>query len=89
MKRILVNSPNINFCKGGVAHYYRTLELNKFDNIDYFFYNIDSDLIILKLLNNIVKYFIFVFKILKYDTIHLNPSFNNNSFYLRFFSANT
>lgn len=80
-KRILINVPNL-LVKGGVTNYFNALRLPEYGNIDYFYVNRQQEggwwskgtfLFLL--------YLKFLWKVRKYDLIHLNVSFNFKSYY--------
>lgn len=78
--------------KGGVANFYRCLELNSEPNIDYFCINtvstpsetnltlLDRALIIIKVCYLPVIYLKFIFTAPRYQLIHINPSLRSKSF---------
>jgi glycosyltransferase involved in cell wall biosynthesis len=79
--KILVNTPNVNLI-GGVSQIYKVLKLDELDSVDYFeIISNANEAKINKLIRLSFKYILFIFKVGKYDIIHLNPSFLKNSFY--------
>src|SRR5688572_26349369 len=86
MKRkssVLVLVPNFSQI-GGVSNYYRNLELNCFDGIDYFFVNSGTDSgLASKVLKSFKIYCSFLIKMAfgNYKIVHVNPSLDKKSFY--------
>ena len=79
--RILILVPNL---PGGVATYYKTLQLEKYRNITYFIVNSPKPQPRLATLWRLfINYWIFFYKIIRhrYELIHLNPSLGKRSFY--------
>lgn len=79
--RILVLTPDL-AQGGGVTNYYNALRLNEQNGIEYFFVNkCNTKSIVSKIYSAIFIYMRFIYKILKIDLIHINPSLNSKSFY--------
>lgn len=80
--KILILVPDLKL-PGGVANYYRILDLNSYPNIAYFTINSKSENIYIKRFRLIFKYFSFSYKVIvtHYNIIHLNPSLAKRSFY--------
>ena len=79
--RILLLVPTL---PGGVATYYKTLQLEKYWHITYFLVNNAKPQTRIATLGRLfINYWIFFFKIMRnhYDLIHLNPSLGKRSFY--------
>lgn len=79
MKKILILVPDLKLT-GGVANYYRFLDLKELDNIDYF--NINGGYFNNVFLRLIERYISFLLIVFKYDLVHVNPSLLRKS-YLR------
>jgi glycosyltransferase involved in cell wall biosynthesis len=80
--KILILGPDLNL-SGGVANYYRILNLSSYPNISYFRVNSKSESLYIKPFRLIFKYFAFSYKLItkSYKIIHLNPSLGKRSFY--------
>ena len=81
MKKVLVLTPDI-MGEGGVANYYRILNLQEHDHVDYFYVNsAKKQNIVFKGLGLVFKYIQFLFIVGKYDLCHLNISLDFKSYY--------
>ncbi|MEQ8857276.1 MAG: glycosyltransferase family 4 protein [Pseudomonadales bacterium] len=79
--RVLVLTPDLRL-DGGVTNYYRTLELDRLPSVDYFFVNRPFTRTRLdKLLCGLFIFGGFLWRSWRYSVIHVNPSFNPNSFF--------
>lgn len=81
--KILVLTPDLrNIC--GVSNYFNTIRLDEsMRGLDYFFVNnVNKENAFYKLKRLILNYVFFIKKLVqnKYDLVHINPSFNKNSF---------
>lgn len=81
-KKILVLVPDLNL-PGGVANYYKTLNLNSDPNITYFTINSKSNSLLFTSFRLVYNYLAFSFKLIfnSYKIIHINPSLGKRSFY--------
>lgn len=71
---------------GGVTHYYRTLQLDRLDNVDYFFVNKPGTRSRVEKTFHALGIFLqFILRVRRYSLIHVNPSLNPNSFYRDWF----
>lgn len=71
---------------GGVTHYYRTLRLDRLDNVDYFFVNRPGTRSRVEKSFHALGIFLnFIFRVRRYSLVHVNPSLNPNSFYRDWF----
>lgn len=71
---------------GGVTHYYRTLQLDRLDNVDYFFVNKPGTQSRLEKSFHALGIFLhFILRVRRYSLVHVNPSLNPNSFYRDWF----
>ena len=61
-------------CSGGVANFYKVLNLDKEKNVDYFLQNSNSKKSFIKVITFPAIFIKFFFKTLKYDNVLLNPS---------------
>lgn len=85
--KILVLTPDL--CRpGGVANYYRCIELDKEKEISYFSVNdesVDSKILWIKKIKRLVwlmkRYAVYLIHIGPYELIHINPSLGVKSFY--------
>jgi glycosyltransferase involved in cell wall biosynthesis len=78
MKKILINTPNLNQT-GGVAQYYNVMKLDEENNIKYFdIRNDEKRNVIFRLVSS---YFTFVRAIVNCELVVLNPSLNRRSFF--------
>ncbi len=94
--RVLVVTPNISLF-GGIANFYKTVNLKRFDNIEYFELYVTlqkkpdtinlarhggADQSVLTSIIQVFKRYVSFFKtIVNYDIVHINPSFGPKSFY--------
>lgn len=79
--KILILTPNLNN-PGGVSALYNILKLNQFENIDYF--NVQGKIgqnLWSRIFGLWISYLRFFIKCFSYDIIHVNPSFDEKSFY--------
>lgn len=71
---------------GGVTHYYRTLGIDRLDNVDYFFVNRPGTRSRVEKAFHALGIFLnFVLRVRHYALVHVNPSLNPNSFYRDWF----
>ncbi|UBM62455.1 glycosyltransferase family 4 protein [Candidatus Sulfidibacterium hydrothermale] len=68
--KVIINTRDLVY-RGGVVNFYKVLNLNSYDFIDYFYYSKPKKKKIFFLFK---KYFEFFIKIKSYDIVHLNPS---------------
>lgn len=81
IKKILVNVPSIKG-SGGVANYYRILDIKVYPNVDHFtINNPNKSNIIIKVLVLLRLYLKFLIVIPKYNICHLNVSLGFRSYY--------
>ena len=68
---------------GGVAAFYKSIDLESYSNVEYFYIQNDSDRSrpLLKILTFPLKYISYIFKCIKVQTVVINPSFDRNSFF--------
>jgi len=80
--KILILVPDLNL-PGGVANYYKILNLVSDPNITYFTVNSKSRNLFITAFRLIFNYFFFSYKLIAhpYKLIHLNPSLGKRSFY--------
>jgi glycosyltransferase involved in cell wall biosynthesis len=79
--RVLICTPDLRQ-GGGVTHYFRTLGLDDIEGIDYFAVNRDGTRsLVAKAWHALRIVASFCMKARSYPLIHLNPSFNRNSYY--------
>jgi glycosyltransferase involved in cell wall biosynthesis len=80
--KVLILAPDLSL-DGGVAHFYRVLQLHKEEGIDYFINSSNAHFVFTKILKIVVLYLKFMVKLIKidYQIIHINPSLNPRSFY--------
>ena len=79
--RILVLTPHL-VQKGGVSNYFNTLSLDKYPGIKYYFVNNElANKLWKKILFLSFNYTKFIFTVLRYDLVHINPSLNFKSYF--------
>jgi glycosyltransferase involved in cell wall biosynthesis len=76
MKKILINTPD-KTNKGGVIQYYKVMDLDEDESIDYFSINNDRGILFFRIIKIYLQY---VKKIKHYETVVLNPSLEIKSF---------
>lgn len=78
--KVIITVPDLGK-RGGVASLFNLLKL---DNEDCTYFSIDINYIKIvkfRLVNLFFMYIHFIFKIIKFDVVHVNPSMNSNSYY--------
>lgn len=78
--KILINTPDTSML-GGVAAFYKNLNLKSYSNVDYFFiqHNSDRKFRLKKVFVYPLKFVMFFFKCLHASTVIINPSFERRS----------
>lgn len=79
-KKILIVIPDLKVV-GGVSTIFRSLEMEKEANCEYFQLKYHSTIPFLRFLELLIFYGLFFIKCQKYKVIHLNPSFCRNAFF--------
>jgi len=79
-KKILITTPDTSML-GGVAAFYKNLNLETYPNVDYFFiqHNSDRSFRLKKIFIYPAKFILFFWKCTQITTVVINPSFERNS----------